>query len=383
MNHSLYACAAIAIGITGCSGNAATSTLTSGNDAGDAPDGGATGDGASPALDGSVGEDASSAPVGHDGGAADGGATDAGSKGTDGGASGPSAVCPGPLGTRTPVNTMAAGSLQNPSFSPDSTRLLFTNFVGGYDVGNSSVDVVAVAGGSPTVLMPATAQNVDLPGCWNAALDQIVVSSDAQGSLDQIARVDPSGATPPQYITTPSMRAWEPSLSPDGQWVVFEAHSPQAGSNDPGRIWKVRVDGTQLTQLTPDTVDAKEPNWSPKGDKILYQSPGASGANDIFTIDPSGGSLVNVTNGGGSDNTDGSWSPDGAFIVYSTDLSGDSLASLYVIPVAGGTPERVTFGSGYDGAPSWSPDGRCIAFETSEGDPDGSPGTTIAVVPAP
>jgi TolB protein len=273
--------------------------------------------------------------------------------------------------------------MQNPSFSPDSARLLFTNFTGGYNAGNASVGVVSAAGGSPTTLVAAVAQTVDLPGCWNAALDQIVVSSDMGGDLDQIYRLDPAGKAQPKIVTTPGMRAWEPSLSPDGQWVVFEAHTPSGGNNDPGRIWKVKTDGTQATQLTPDSVDAKEPNWSPKGDRILYQATGEGGGTDIFTIDPSGASLTNVTMGGTSENTDASWSPDGSSIVYSSDLSGDSLSSLYVIPSTGGTPVRVTYGPTYDGAPSWSPDGRCIAFETANRDPDGSPGSTIAIVPAP
>jgi TolB protein len=271
--------------------------------------------------------------------------------------------------------------MQNPSFSPDSVRLLFTNFTSAYNAGGSSVGIVAATGGSGTTLLPAGAQNVDLPGSWNAKLDRIVVSSDMGGGLDQIYALDPAGASMPMLVATPSMRAWEPSLSPDGQWVVFEAHS--AAGNDPGRIWKVRVDGTQATALTPSGLDAKQPNWSPAGDRILYQAVTSGTANDIYTIDTSGGSVLDVTNGGGTDNTDASWSPDGSRIVYSSDAGGNSIASLFVITASGGTAMRVTFGTGYDGAPSWSPDGRCIAFETSTVDPDGSPGTTIAIVPAP
>jgi TolB protein len=273
--------------------------------------------------------------------------------------------------------------MQNPSFSPDSSRLLFTNFTAGYSAGFASVGTVTATGGSPTTLLPADAQNVDAPGAWNAALNQIVVSSDMGGPLEQIYRIDPGGSTPPQVVATPTMRARAPSLSPDGQWVVFEAHSASGTGSDPGSIWKVRVDGTEATHLTPNSVDAKEPNWSPKGDRILYQATGAGGGVDVFTIDPSGKSLVNVTNGGTSHNSQASWSPDGASIVYSSNASGDSLASLYVVAAGRGTPKRVTFGPGYDGAPSWSPDGRCIAFETSGQDPRGSSGTTIAVVPAP
>ena len=328
-------CAAFLCGCSGISGAASLegASPTPIGDSGATPIGTVDG-GSGPSGDGAAGHDGATG-----GGASAGSAGDGGASGSDGGgAPASSAMCPGPLGTRTPVNISGAGSMQNPSFSPDSTRLLFTNFIGGYDLGTSSVGVVSVAGGSPTTLLPSVAESVDLPGCWNAALNQIVVSSDMGGDLDQIYRLDPSGKGSPQIVATPGMGARQPSLSPDGQWVVFEGHSPSAGDNDPGRIWKVKSDGTQATQLTPDAIDAKQPNWSPTADRILYQAIGEGGGTDIFTIDPSGGSLVNVTMGGQSENTGGSWSPDGSSIVYSSDLSADSLSSLYVIAATGGTP---------------------------------------------
>jgi TolB protein len=176
-------------------------------------------------------------------------------------------------------------------------------------------------------------------------------------------------------------------------WIVFESH-PE-GVSTQGSLWKVRTDGTMLTQLTDGSGDDREPNWSPAGNSIVFQSM-RSGNWDIWTVDTQGGNAFNVTQsssqGGNAFNvtqssyedTDASWSPDGTRIVYSTDTGSLLYSALFVINANGGTPVRVRPTSNvYEGAPSWSPDGRWIAFETSPGNPDGSPGTTIAIAAAP
>ena len=53
-----------------------------------------------------------------------------------------------------------------------------------------------------------------------------------------------------------------PSFSPDSRWVVFSWYD---------EIWKVKVDGDSLTQLTFSDEGGKYfPSWSPDGSKILY-----------------------------------------------------------------------------------------------------------------
>src|SRR5262249_27174099 len=143
----------------------------------------------------------------------------------------------------------------------------------------------------------ANAQTVNLPGntgCWSKATNRFVVASDKEGGPDQIYFVDASSGEMNQVSHFTDKRAWEPSMSPDEQWITFEAHGLSEG--DHGSIWKVRSDGTMAKQLTPSSVDAKQPNWSPKGDRIVYQAKGTGGAADIFSIDTEGGSVINVTN---------------------------------------------------------------------------------------
>ncbi len=275
------------------------------------------------------------------------------------------------------------GSLQNACFSPDGTQIAFTRFADGYNRGLSVVAVVAVDGGTPTDVSTADAQNVNLPGsCWNEATDEITFTSDddARGDKgDEIYSVAPGGGPPRLVTDLPDAVAFEPSYSPDGEWIVFESHA--VGDDDPGTIWKVRADGSDLTQLT-DGFDDRQPNWSPAGDVILFQSD-RSGNLDIWTMDADGDGLLDVTDDPAED-TDASWSPDGGRIVFSSDRGDLDFAGLFVVGANGGDVERVELPDDiYAGAPSWSPDGAWIAYETAAGEPDGSAGTRLALVAAP
>jgi TolB protein len=162
--------------------------------------------------------------------------------------------------------------------------------------------------------------------------------------------------------------------------VVFETHALDVEEN--GVIEKYKIDGTQpyLTLTDPDG-DCRQPNWSPRGDRIVYQS-FQDGLWDLWVMDADGGRPRKVTDGSG-DKTDASFSPDGEWIVYSYEAEEEDAAGIYVVPAAGGDPIRVTSPDGYDGAPAWSWDGNLIAFESAPSDPEESGGTSIWIIAVP
>src|SRR5215470_3716327 len=178
----------------------------------------------------------------------------------------PDAAPPPETTHRVPIDF--SGSLQNPCWSPSSDRLAFTRFASGYNNGQSGIAVVARAGGSASVVIDDGAQNVGLPGCWNGASNKIVYSSDVVDT-DEVWIINPDGTGAHRVTHRPGSQAFEPSLAPDGQQIVFESH-PQ-GVSTQGTIWKIHTDGTNLVQLTRG-ADDREPNWSPAGDRILFQS---------------------------------------------------------------------------------------------------------------
>lgn len=270
---------------------------------------------------------------------------------------------------------------QNPAFSPDGTKLIFTRFENGYNEGPSGIYQLDLDSGVSGLLTDAPgSDNVNLPGAaWNAATERIAFSSDRE-DIDEIWTMSSDG-NDLRRITDHHMdaRFVEPSFSPDGDWIVFEANEGKQG----GSIWKVRTDGKRMIRLTAGPArgtDDRQPNWSPTGSRIVFQRRTVEDEDwNLYTMNPDGGDIRQITTTGGA--TDPSWSPDGGWIAYSLD-HGLPSANIFVIPATGGTPTRITYADEYyDGAPSWSPDGGWIAFESRPS--GGNTPTSIWRIPVP
>ncbi len=275
------------------------------------------------------------------------------------------------------------GSLQNPAWSPEGNELLLTRFRNGYNEGPADLVVFDLEDESARLLVADGSDNVNLPGAsWNPVTRQVVFSS-AREPHDEIFLIAENGVPGDeiQLTSRPGHMAYEPSLSPGGERVVFESHVLDVETN--GIITSYKVDGSGAYEpLTGASDDCRQPNWSPAGAYIVYQR-WVGGQWDLWRIATNGTSPLKLTSGAG-DKTDASFSPNGQWIIYSSDHGVLAGANLYGLNATGGPPQRVTFFGGYDGAPSWSPDGQRIAFESYPGtDPDGSTGTAIWVISAP
>ena len=101
--------------------------------------------------------------------------------------------------------------------------------------------------------------------CVEPAISQgdsrfIVFASYASGK-PHIFRIDRNGNNLKQ-LTSGTYEDW-PSLSPDGQWVIYH------GSDSSGdRIWKVSIDGGSPTLLSDKR--AQHPVFSPDGKMIAF-----------------------------------------------------------------------------------------------------------------
>ena len=264
----------------------------------------------------------------------------------------------------------APASAQNPAFSPDGHTILFTLFHKGYNAGPAGLYFLSVNEHRRTLWMEDPDQdNVNSTGAsWNAVTGRITFASDRSGAEQiwmalfdgsDLTRVTHSAELPPYLL--------EPSIAPDGQWIVFEAAQDLPNDQLQGSLWKVRSDGSRVMQLTDGPsggTDDRQPNWSPVGDRILFQrrAPGRDNWS-LWTI-ASDGTDIRQVSLDLSGATDASWSPDGRWIVYSSDAGQLPAPNLFVISTAGGEPIRLTHDARHgDGAASWSPDGKWIAFE--------------------
>jgi len=276
------------------------------------------------------------------------------------------------------LNIPLIGSLQNPAFSPDGNSIVFTRFRDGYNNEPADLFIYNLQTEEITTLVSDGSGNVNLPGStWNDSIHSIVFSSSREPH-DEIYIISENGIAGSEIKITNRIDsvAYEPSISPDGQWIVFESHKLDIEDN--GIITKFKIDGgSSYIQLTSLTEDCRQPNWSPNGDKILYQK-FEDGKWDIWIMNTNGTNKFKVTSGSG-DKTDASFTIDGQYIIFSSDFELD-LANIYKIAITGGIPERISNYDGYDGAPSISPDGTKIIFESFNGDPDDSKGTSITVL---
>lgn len=104
------------------------------------------------------------------------------------------------------------------------------------------------------------------------------------------------------------------------------------------------------------------PVYSPDGSKIAYViAPDVDTGGRIFVMDKDGSDAVALTDGSTLDR-DPDWSPDGSRIVFQSARDGNE--EIYVMDADGSNPVRLTDETAADEQPVWSPDGTQIAFSS-------------------
>ena len=101
-----------------------------------------------------------------------------------------------------------------------------------------------------------------------------------------------------------------PSLSPDGNFVVFTWRG--IDPNDAADVWVKAVDGDELRRLTntPQFHEAM-PAWSPDGRQIAYYRLEGMHNGGVFLVSPLGGPERKIAERGGAP----AWTPDGQSLV--------------------------------------------------------------------
>lgn len=222
--------------------------------------------------------------------------------------------------TDFPLNTP-----NNPSWSPDGTRLAFDE----YEQGTGT------------------------------SRRQMYVMGDDGSNVEQIT-TDPGGATNP---------AW----SPDGSRIAFV--STRDGNQE---IYVIDADGSNLVRLTNHAAADTEPGWSPDSSHLVFTSE-RDGNAEIYSVLANGSNPTRLTTDEAVDTTP-AWSPNGLWIVFCSQrlsTSGQFLpANLRIMSSNGsGAVDITKTDDQNDCGPTWSSDSTRIVF--TRGAPQVAPPSSV------
>jgi TolB protein len=149
----------------------------------------------------------------------------------------------------------------DPTWSPDGTRIVFTS----NRTGSNEIYVINADGTNERQVTSGSGQREGGRTDWSPDGKWIAFYAGQQGNKDLFmipATCADAGPCGPEQIIrlTNGGNNKAPAFSPDSLWITFAS---MLGGGDDNDIWIMRIDGTDLRQITDEGYAEWQPRWGP------------------------------------------------------------------------------------------------------------------------
>ncbi|MCX6031763.1 MAG: prolyl oligopeptidase family serine peptidase [Chloroflexi bacterium] len=258
-------------------------------------------------------------------------------------------------------------TLSNPHWSPDGHSLAFGGRDGLWIASTRTGKARCVArervfqlnlGEVSTPIRQLRFDSLWADVLWRPDGHQLLYITDDEGT-QQFWLVAEDGSTKIRLRTVEGQvvsRQW----SPDGRSVLFTARDWDGNT---GGIWLLDADSRQAQRLSVenDCFYARPlAAWTPKGDMVVFRS-NRTGYAKLWTMRPDGTQVSQLTYGA-NDDTLFRLAPDNVSVAYASRNGCLGSEDIWSVPLSGGEPRRLTSQPGINRPLAWSEDCRTLYY---------------------